>query len=116
MLIYGNKSAGKSSFCMQLIAEAQKNDKVAVWVDAEGTFEPEWAERLGVDTSKLLLSKSRAISKVDAEVIEYIKAGADMVVIDSITPLLPSAYFEKDGEELKPLEKSGQIGSISKDL
>jgi recombination protein RecA len=34
ILIYGNKSSGKSSFCLQTIAEAQAEGKVCAWIDA----------------------------------------------------------------------------------
>ena len=49
ILIWGNKSAGKSSFCLQMIAEAQKEGKTCAWIDAEASYDPIWAEQLGVD-------------------------------------------------------------------
>ena len=44
VLIWGNKSAGKSSFCLQIIADAQKDGKVCAWIDAEQSYSPEWTE------------------------------------------------------------------------
>ena len=38
VLIYGNKSSGKSSFCLQLIADAQREGKVCAWIDANGNI------------------------------------------------------------------------------
>ena len=53
VLVWGNKSAGKSSFCLQMIAMAQKEGKSCAWIDAEASYDPAWAEQLGVDSSKL---------------------------------------------------------------
>jgi len=40
VLIWGNKSAGKSSFCLQMIGEAQKAGKTCAWIDAEASYDP----------------------------------------------------------------------------
>ncbi len=45
ILVWGNKSAGKSSFCLQMIAEAQKEGKTCAWIDAEHSYSQEWAEK-----------------------------------------------------------------------
>lgn len=113
-LIWGNKSAGKTSFCLQLIAMAQKDGKSCAWVDCERTLDPAWAERLGVDTSKLIVVPEVSINKVADETVQLIQAGIDIVVVDSISTILPGAYW--DDEELKNFENTGQIGSMSKDL
>ena len=42
-LVWGNKSAGKSSFCLQIIALAQKEGKVCAWIDAEASYDQAWA-------------------------------------------------------------------------
>ncbi len=43
-------------------------------------------------------------------------AGVDLIVIDSITSLLPAIYFEKGTDELKELENTKQIGAESRDF
>lgn len=115
-LIWGSKSASKSSFNLETIAGLQKQGLTCAWVDAEGSFDPIWATSLGVDTSELLLSESKSIDGVTEDVCNLLTSGIDFVCIDSITSLLPSGYFEK-GTELKDgLEGTKQIGSISKEL
>jgi recombination protein RecA len=113
---WGNNSAGKSSRCLQTVAQAQKDGKVCAWVDAENTFDAEWAERMGVDTSKLILSKARSINEMTNVCVELMEAGADLIVVDSISALLPAIYFEKDSTELKSMENTKQIGSEAKDM
>ena len=116
ILIYGNKSSGKSSFCLQTIAEAQKEGKVCAWIDAEMTYSPEWAEALGVDNSTLIHSTARTMNDMVDVGTELMKAGVDIIVVDSISALLPAIYFEKDSTELKQLENTKQIGAESRDM
>lgn len=116
ILVWGNKSSGKSSLCLQVIAGAQKKGKICAWIDAEMTFDPKWAERLGVDTSKLIVSKAQTINDMVDVGVQLMKAGVDLIVVDSISTLLPAVYFEKDGDELKQLENTQQIGAEAKGM
>ncbi len=62
ILVWGNKSAGKSSFCLQMIALAQKEGKTCAWIDAEHSYDPAWAEQLGVDSTKLIYSPAKTVN------------------------------------------------------
>jgi recombination protein RecA len=116
VLIWGSKSSAKSSLCLQMIGIAQKEGKVCAWIDAEMSYDKKWAEGLGVDTSKLIVSQARTINEMVDVGVNLIEAGVDMIVIDSITSLLPAIYFEKDSDELKQLENTKQIGAESRDF
>jgi recombination protein RecA len=84
VLIWGNKSAGKSSFCLQMIAEAQKNGKTCAWIDAEQSYSQEWAEKLGVDSSKLIYSPVKTINDMVDIGVQLMNAGVDLIFVDSI--------------------------------
>lgn len=116
VLLWGSKSSAKSSLCLQTIGLAQKEGKLCAWVDAEMSYDEEWATKLGVDTSQLIYSEARSINDMVDVVVALLHAGVDMIVIDSISSLLPAVYFEKDSDELKQLDQTKQIGSESKDL
>jgi len=116
VLVWGNKSAGKSSFCLQIIAEAQKEGKICAWIDGEMSYDKTWAEKLGVDTSQLIYSQARTINDMTDVAINLMNAGVDVIVVDSITSLLPAIYFEKDTDDLKQLENTKQIGAESRDF
>jgi recombination protein RecA len=116
VLIWGSKSSAKSSLCLQMIGLAQKEGKICAWIDAEMSYDKAWAERLGVDTSKLIVSQCRTINEMVDIGTNLINAGVDIVVVDSITSLLPAIYFEKDSDELKQLENTKQIGAESRDF
>lgn len=116
VLVWGNKSAGKSSFCLQMIAEAQKAGKVCAWIDSEASYSADWAERLGVDSSQLIYSSAKTINDMVDVAVQLMEADVDIIVVDSISALLPAIYFEKDGTELKELQDTKQIGAEAKDM
>lgn len=116
VLIWGSKSSAKSSLCLQTIALAQQEGKMCAWIDAEMSYDKSWAEKLGVDTSKLIVSQARTINEMVDVGVQLMEAGVDLVVVDSITSLLPAIYFEKDSDELKALENTKQIGAESRDF
>ena len=115
-LVWGNKSAGKSSFCLQMIALAQKEGKTCAWIDAEASYDQSWAEQLGVDSSSLIYSPAKTINDMVDIATKLMDAGVDLIVVDSISALLPAIYFEKDGNEMKDLQDTKQIGAEAKDM
>lgn len=54
---YGPPGSGKTLMALIAIVEAQQDDPESqqVFIDAEQTFDPNWAEVLGVDTSRVIL-------------------------------------------------------------
>ena len=116
VLIWGNKSAGKSSFCLQMIAMAQKEGKTCAWIDAEASYDPEWAKGLGVDSDSLIYSAAKTTNDMVDVSTQLMEAGVDIIVVDSISALLPAIYFEKDSTDLKKLEDTKQIGAEAKDM
>ena len=116
VLVWGNKSAGKSSFCLQMIALAQKDGKTCAWIDSEASYDQSWAEMLGVDSSKLIYSPAKTVNDMVDVATKLMDAGVDLIVVDSISALLPAIYFEKDGNEMKDLQDTKQIGAEAKDM
>lgn len=115
-LVYGNKSAGKSSMLLQTVAAAQKQGLTCAWIDAEKSFDTDWSSRMGVDNSQLLVSKVMSIDDFTSVGCDLLDAEVDVLVVDSISALLPSTYFEKNEEMKDGLDGTKQIGSKSKEL
>lgn len=116
VLVWGNKSAGKSSFCLQMIAAAQQEGKICAWIDSEASYSADWAEKLGVDSSQLIYSSAKTINDMVDVAVQLMEVDVDIIVVDSISALLPAIYFEKDGSELKELQDTKQIGAEAKDM
>src|SRR6188472_2609769 len=93
--IYGPESSGKTTLTLQVIANIQKLGGTAAFIDAEHALDPQYAQRLGVDTSELLLSQpdngEQALEIADMLVRS---ASVDIVVIDSVAALTPKAEIE----------------------
>lgn len=116
VLVWGNKSAGKSSFCLQMIGLAQKEGRTCAWIDSESSYSADWASRLGVDSSNVIYSPAKTINDMVDVGTGLMEAGVDIIVVDSISALLPAIYFDKDGDELKQLQDTKQIGAEAKDM
>jgi recombination protein RecA len=116
VLLWGSKSSAKSSLCLQIVGEAQKQGYSCAWIDAEMSYDESWAKRLGVDNSNLIYSECRTINNMVDIGTGLMGAGVDIIVVDSISALLPAVYFEKDSQELKQLENTKQIGAESRDF
>jgi len=93
--IYGPESSGKTTLTLQVIANIQKMGGTAAFIDAEHALDPQYAQRLGVDTSELLLSQpdngEQALEIADMLVRS---ASVDCVVVDSVAALTPKAEIE----------------------
>jgi recombination protein RecA len=93
--IYGPESSGKTTLSMHCIAEAQKSGGIAAFIDAEHAFDKSYAEKLGIDTTNLLISQPDNGEQA-LEIAEHlIRSGAiDIIVIDSVAALVPKAEIE----------------------
>ncbi len=93
--IYGPESSGKTTLTLSAIAQAQKAGGTAAFIDAEHALDPQYAERLGVNTDELLVSQpdtgEQALEIADMLVRS---AAIDIVVIDSVAALTPKAEIE----------------------
>jgi recombination protein RecA len=95
--IYGPESSGKTTLCLHVVANAQKNGGVAAYIDAEHALDLEYARKLGVDVESLLISQPDTGEQA-LEICEIlVRSGAvDVVVIDSVAALVPKAEIEGD--------------------
>ena len=95
--IYGPESSGKTTLAMHAIAQAQKMGGMAAIIDAEHAFDKGYAEKLGIDTSNLLISQPDD-GEQGLEIADHlIRSGAiDIIVIDSVAALVPKAELEGD--------------------
>ena len=115
---YGPTGSGKTLLAMLAIKEAQLDDPSAqqMFIDAEGTFDPNWAESLGLDTSRIILVEQETavigrkcfemilgVPKEDKKTHELVGKSKDglldlvsskemninMVVLDSLGAIMP---------------------------
>ncbi len=93
--IYGPESSGKTTFCLSVIAEAQKRGGLAAFIDAEHALDPGYAGKLGVNVEELLISQPDAGEQALEIADTLVRSGAiDVLVIDSVAALVPRAELE----------------------
>jgi len=100
--IFGPESSGKTTLAIHAIAEAQKLGGIAAFIDAEHAFDRSYAQKLGVNMDSLYVSQpdhgAQALEIADA----LIRSSAiDILVIDSVAALTPTAEIEGDMGESK---------------
>ena len=95
--VFGPESSGKTTVALHIIAEVQKRDGIAAFIDAEHALDPDYAKKLGVNIDELYISQPNT-GEDALEICEsMVRSGAvDIVVIDSVAALVPRA--EIDGE------------------
>jgi recombination protein RecA len=95
--VYGPESSGKTTLCLHVVGNAQRNGGVAAYIDAEHALDTEYAKKLGVDVENLLISQPDTGEQA-LEICEIlVRSGAvDVVVIDSVAALVPKAEIEGD--------------------
>lgn len=99
--LVGEASHGKTALALRTIAANQERNEnfIAVWIAAEA-FDSQYAELCGVDTSRVLLVETNSMEDAFDSVIQFMESKAvDMVVVDSLPALVPSAEDEKHMEE-----------------
>ncbi len=93
--IFGPESSGKTTLCLETIAQCQKNGGVCAFIDAENAFDPIYARKLGVKVEDLMVSQPDTGEQA-LEICDMLvrSGGVDMVVVDSVAALVPRAEIE----------------------
>ena len=93
--IFGPESSGKTTLCLQVVAEAQKLGGTCAFIDAENALDPQYARKLGVDVDDLLISQPDTGEQA-LEICDMLvrSGGVDVSVIDSVAALVPKAEIE----------------------
>ncbi len=101
--IFGAESSGKTTMCLQIIAEAQKAGGAAAFIDAEHALDVNYARALGVKVDELLISQPD-YGEQALEIAEtLVRSGAiSVVVIDSVAALVPKAELDGDMGDVQP--------------
>jgi recombination protein RecA len=93
--IYGPESSGKTTLTLQVIAEMQKLGGTAAFIDAEHALDPQYAQKLGVVVSDLLISQPDTGEQALEIADMLVRSGSvDIVVVDSVAALTPKAEIE----------------------
>src|SRR6059058_991358 len=104
--IYGPESSGKTTLTLQVVAEMQAQGGQCAFVDAEHALDIQYAQKLGVNVSDLLISQPDTGEQALEIVDSLVRSGAvDLIIIDSVAALVPKAEIEGEmGDSLPGLQ------------
>jgi recombination protein RecA len=93
--IYGPESGGKTTLALHIVAEAQKANGLAAFIDAEHALDVTYAKKIGVNTDELLISQPDTGEQALEIAETLVRSGAlDVLVVDSVAALVPKAELE----------------------
>lgn len=89
--VYGPESSGKTTICLHVIAEAQRNGGICGFVDVEHTLDPAYAAKIGVDVNNLYVSQPDTGEQALEIAEALVRSNAmDVVIVDSVAALVPA--------------------------
>src|SRR5438094_9504001 len=93
--VYGPEASGKTTLCLQVVAQVQKAGGVAAYIDAENALDPVYAGKLGVNVGEMLISQPDT-GEQGLEIADMLvrSGGIDIIVIDSVAARVPKAEIE----------------------
>jgi recombination protein RecA len=93
--IYGPESGGKTTLALHIVAQAQKQNGLAAFIDAEHALDVGYAKKIGVNTDDLLISQPDTGEQALEIAETLVRSGAlDVLVVDSVAALVPKAELE----------------------
>lgn len=97
--LYGEPSSGKTATCLFLISEVQKTGGTCAFLDAEYSFNGDFAKAIGVDTKKLFVSQPATLEEAGDTIRALVATNQiDLIVVDSVAAMVPKR--EVEGEEM----------------
>ena len=95
-IMYGPTNVGKSYLASQVVANTQKAGGIAAWIDTELSWDSDWVERCGINASDVMVSQPTSGEEAMDTARELMRAGVDVIVLDSIAGLVPTAVHDQD--------------------
>jgi len=93
--IFGPESGGKTTLALHIVAEAQKQNGIAAFIDAEHALDVSYAKKIGVNTDDLLIAQPDTGEQALEIAETLVRSGAlDILVVDSVAALVPKAELE----------------------
>lgn len=93
--IYGGESSGKTLTMLKAIASCQADGGICAFVDAEQSFSPSWAEKIGVNVDELIFSQPDSLEDTFEVVLALAESGGvDLIVVDSVAAMVPKKEID----------------------
>jgi recombination protein RecA len=97
MEIFGPNGCGKTTLCLQIIANAQAQGGKAAFIDAEHALDPSWAAKLGVRLEDLEFAQPNS-GEEGLQILETLMRSNlfNVIVVDSVAAMVPQAELDAE--------------------
>lgn len=101
---YGEESSGKSTLCLDIMANFQKKypKEFILYIDVEGTYDTSWASNMGVNPESVVILNclGQPAEEIFDQVKEAMETGAfGLMILDSVGAMYSKQAGEKSFEE-----------------
>jgi recombination protein RecA len=94
-VLWGEKASGKTTQALHMIASAQKENKICMFIDAEKTYTESWAIKCGVDVDKLKYIRGNSVEDILETIMPMITSEEiDVLVLDSLSSIFSKSFFD----------------------
>lgn len=97
--MFGLPAAGKSIISLLTIKQGQDKGLDCVFIDAEKSFDAEFAKTFGINIDKLIVINLSVGEEIVDTVAKILSSQPGIIVIDSIAAMVPKEEMEKSAEE-----------------
>jgi len=95
--LFGHESSAKSTLCLYVVAECQKQGGIAAFIDTEHSLDLNYAKLCGVDLENMLFSQPDSGEQALELVEQLARTGkVDLIIVDSVASLVPTREVEGD--------------------
>jgi len=99
-LVIGRYAVGKTYLTQLAIKAAQAANLTAAYIDAEKSYNEEWFSKVGINTAHLLVAQPGRGEDAFDIVLDLAREGVDLIVVDSLAAMVPTAEAEEDMEKI----------------
>jgi recombination protein RecA len=113
--IWGHESAGKTTLCLEAVAQCCADGGTAVFIDWENDIVPDYAAALGVpitDSSKFMLLQPDTLEDGIKYAMAYATAGVDLIIFDSVGAAVTRRIAERDALDVAEQSKVAELQSV----
>lgn len=114
--VAGGESTGKTTLTDTTIAKAQKMGLICAKVDAEHATDPKYLKALGVNFDTLIFSQPETGEQALDQLLSLVKAGVDLITVDSVAALVPSDEYEKGMDKNTMGGQARMMGKVMRKL
>lgn len=112
--LFGPESVGKSTICLSMCRAALARGETALYIDLEKTVTQEAIRAHGLDDERFVVTRPTYGEQAVDQIVDAIKLGAKLVVLDTVAMLMPKSVYEKIDADSEARDVSSTAGFLNR--